>query len=80
MFAIRLIIHRAIRLVIRCSVRHLSLHFHSFSTIFGIQTSLLKVRRAVSHSQFTIRRAIRCRFSMSPDAFHRLLIGWPACQ
>ena len=42
--------------------------------MFPIQGSLFTVRCAVRHSlfagPFAIRRAIRCCFSMSPDAFH----------
>ena len=38
--------------------------------IFIFQCSLFKVRYSMFAEPFTIRRAINCRFSMSPDAFH----------
>ena len=63
----------AICLVIRCAVCHSPHLSYSFFPIFAIQASLFNVRRAISHSHspFANRRAIRCRFSMSPYAFHR---------
>ena len=66
---------------IRCrfSISHDAFHSFPYLLIFPmfptIQGSLFTVRCAVRHSlfaePFAIRRAIRCHFSMSPDAFHR---------
>ena len=81
-FAIRLVIRRAVRRAVRHSPRHslrrspfaapFPIHFRYSN--FAIQCSPRRYPFAVRHSSIAepcaIRRAIHCRFSMSPDAFH----------
>ena len=72
MFAAPFAIHHAVRHLPRPSPRRspfappFPIHFPQFSLFklrYSMFAALLAIRRA-------IRRAIRCRFSMSPDAFH----------
>ena len=67
--AVRLVIRRAVRLVIRCAVSY------SFPSIFAIQISLFNVRRAVSHLQLAICHAPRHSLSLFnvPGRFPYLL-------
>ena len=61
------------------TARRFEVRYSMFAAPFAIRRAIrLVIRHAVRHSPrrspivepFAIRRAIRCRFSMSPDAFH----------
>ena len=77
-------VSRAIRRAVRHSPRHsltapfaapFPIHFPPFS-LFKLRYSMfaapLAIRSSPLANRQAIRRAIRCRFSMSPDAFHSI--------